>query len=467
MRRLSELAAGVAGSRVVGSDQEVVAVEIDSRAVSAGELFACVPGAIVDGHMFAPAAVAQGASAVMVDRELALDVAQLVVPDVRRALGPVAAELAGHPSRHLSVVGVTGTNGKTTVVTLLRSILTSAGWPATTIGTLTGARTTPEAHALQRQLADALADGVRVVAMEVSSHGLVQHRVDATHFAVVAFTNLSQDHLDYHGSMEAYFEAKALLFDPGRAAAAVVNVDDVAGRELVERWNRVAPVPAIGYSLADVHDLVLEQDGSRFGWRGRPVRVPLLGRYNVANALAAAEVARALGIEDDVIVAGLAQAAGAPGRMESIDAGQPFVVLVDYAHTPDALAATLRSAREMVNGGRVIVVFGCGGDRDASKRAPMGAAASELADIAILTDDNPRSEDPAAIRAAVRSGMLGPASMWEEPDRRAAIGLALQAAKTGDVVVVAGKGHEIGQTVAGVTTPFDDRVVVREELVNR
>ena len=455
------------GVEIVGPDVEVDSLEIDSRSVRAGQMFACVRGANFDGHSFAQQALDRGASALLVDHRLEFDVAQLVVRDVRAALGPLSAALAANPSAELAVVGVTGTNGKTTVVTLLQSIFDAARWSNRSIGTLTGARTTPEAHQLQPLLATFLEQGTQAVAMEVSSHALSQGRVDGLDFAVAVFTNLTQDHLDFHSSMAEYFEAKALLFDPARCGAAVINADDPAGRELIGRWDKVAPTPARAYGLGDVTALRVTEAGARFVWRGRDVELPLLGRYNVSNALAAANAALALGIIDDDIVAGLQTAHPAPGRMEPVGVGQPFSVLVDYAHTPDALRATLLAARELRDGGRVIVVFGCGGDRDPTKRVPMGAAAADLAVVAILTDDNPRSENPADIRAAVLSGMVGPATIIEEPNRRSAIGLALRAARAGDVVVVAGKGHEVGQTVAGVTTPFDDRVVVREELENR
>ncbi len=441
-----------------------VSLEIDSRQVAPGQIFACVRGAHSDGHDFAASALSQGASALIVDHQLDLVVPQLVVSDVRRALGPVAAMLAGDPSLRIPVMGVTGTNGKTTVATLLRAIYEAGGLRLQVVGTLTGERTTPEAHQLQPLIARAHADGAAALAMEVSSHALVQHRVDGTRFAVAAFTNLTQDHLDFHLTMEAYFEAKALLFDPEWVGAAVINADDPAGQELIRRWNERAEVPAVTYSLTATSVKRVDGAGVEFLWRGHLVRSPLLGRHNIANALLAAESALALGVDEATIVGGLGVAMGAAGRLESIDEGQPFRVLVDYAHTPDALRSVLAAARELAQGGRVIAVFGCGGDRDAAKRAPMGAAASELADVAVLTDDNPRSEAPAEIRAAVRRGMTGRAALVEEPDRRAAIGLALQAARAGDVVVIAGKGHETGQTVGDITLPFDDRVVVREEL---
>jgi UDP-N-acetylmuramoyl-L-alanyl-D-glutamate--2,6-diaminopimelate ligase len=320
------------------------------------------------------------------------------------------------------------------------------------------------------------AAGATTVAMEVSSHALDQHRVDGTWFAAVGFTNLSHDHLDYHGSIEAYFEAKARLFEPSDTRAAAINVDDPYGRELLARV-RAHATPTITFSLDDVHaDLHAEQlqlgaTGATFvlhdGRTGdaTQVRLPLLGRLNVRNALAAAGIALAGGMHFADVAAGLSTALVVPGRFERIDAGQPFTVLVDYAHTPDALTTALGEARSLAAGCRVIVVFGCGGDRDRAKRPLMGRAAAEGADVAVLTTDNPRSEDPVEIAKQALGGLRqGPAEAIVEPDRRVAMRLAFARATRGDVVVVAGKGHETGQTVAGRTRPFDDRVVALEEL---
>jgi UDP-N-acetylmuramoyl-L-alanyl-D-glutamate--2,6-diaminopimelate ligase len=373
-------------------------------------------------------------------------------------MGPVAAVVAGEPSRQLAVLGVTGTNGKTTVVHLLASILEAAGWPARVIGTLTGARTTPEAPELQASLAEARSEGVQAVAMEVSSHALDLHRVDGTWFTVAAFTNLSPDHLDHHGTMEAYFTAKARLFTPAFTDRAVVCTDDAHGQLLVD--SAVVPTTAVG--LGDAGDLVLAPDGSRFRWRGVDVVLPLVGRFNVRNALVAAEVAAAAGVDPTTVARGLAQAPPVPGRLEPIDAGQPFAVVVDYAHTPDGLDQVIGALRE-VGRGRLTVVFGCGGDRDPGKRPLMGAAAS-AADRVVLTSDNPRSEDPGAIIEAVLPGIPSSTDLVVEPDRRAAIAAALEGAGPGDVVLVAGKGHETTQTVGDLVLPFDDREVARELL---
>lgn len=449
--------AGRAGS---SGDVSVTGVAHDSRDVAPGDLFCCVPGEHTDGHDHAPAAVAAGAVALLCERPLDLPVPQVLVGDARVAMAAAAAAVFGHPSAALELVGVTGTNGKTTTVHLLRSVLEAAGRRAEVIGTLTGARTTPEAPELQRRLARFVAEGVTAVAMEVSSHALALHRVDGTRFAVAVFTNLSAEHLDFHASMEEYFQAKARLFTPELADAAVVNVDDPRGRLLLD----AAVIPTRGYSLDDVEDLEVGRVTSRLRWRGVELTVPLGGRFNVANALAAAEAAITLGIEPAAVAEGVAAAGPVPGRFEAVDAGQDFGVVVDYAHTPDGLEHLLGTARELVGEGRVIVVFGCGGDRDTAKRPLMGAAAARLADRVVLTSDNPRGEDPATIISQVRSGIDDDTTLVVEPDRRRAIALALEAARPGDLVVIAGKGHEAYQQVGDERRPFDDRAVARELL---
>ena len=429
----------------------------DSRRVAPGDLFCCVVGAASDGHDHAPAAVGAGAAALLVERPLGLGVPEIVVGSVREAMGPAASRIAGDPSRRLMVLGVTGTNGKTTVVHLLASVFAAAGLPARTIGTLTGARTTPEAPELQAVLADAVADGAAVVAMEVSSHALAMHRVDGTRFGVVGFTNLSRDHLDFHDSMEAYFGAKARLFTPTFAERAVVDTDDTRGRLLRDG----AAVPTVGVGLADARDLRLTASGSTFTWHGERVELALPGRFNVRNALVAAEMAVAAGVAPAVVARGISAAPPVPGRMERVPGG-PVDVVVDYAHTPDGLDQVV-AALDEVTEGRLIVVFGCGGDRDASKRPLMGAAAA-AADVVVLTSDNPRSEDPGAIIDAVRTGIPAGTDLTVEPDRRRAIGLAVDAAHPGDTVLIAGKGHETTQTVGDRVIPFDDRVVAAEVL---
>jgi UDP-N-acetylmuramoyl-L-alanyl-D-glutamate--2,6-diaminopimelate ligase len=451
--RLVELAARVDATVRGDGSVAVSSVEHDSRHVQPGALFCCVPGGRVDGHDFAEDAVAAGAVALVVERVLPLDAPQLVVDDVRVAMGPIAAAVAGDPSTHLDVIGVTGTNGKTTVVAVVGHVLEHAGRPTEVIGTLTGARTTPEAPELQRQLRGALDAGRQAVAMEVSSHALALHRVDGIHFRVAAFTNLGADHLDFHETPERYFEAKAQLFAPGRADVAVLVVDDVHGRLLRD----TVPMPVVEVSLAGIDDLVLDAAGSRFTWRGHAVSLPLLGRHNVLNALVAAECCVAIGVDPAVVAAARATAPVPPGRFELVRRGQDFSVVVDYAHTPDALERALEAART-ITAGRVHVVFGCGGDRDPSKRSRMGAVADQLADVATVTSDNPRSEDPSTIMAAVRSGFerLDPRL---EPDRAAAIEDAVRSAAPGDLVLITGKGHETTQVFADREVHFDDHEV--------
>ena len=443
------------------TDVAVGRAEHDSRRATTGSVFCCVPGATFDGHEHAPTAVAAGAAALLCERPLGLGVPELRVPSVRAAMGPLASVLAGRPSEHLAVVGVTGTNGKTTTVHLLASVLEAAGMSCGVIGTLTGARTTPEAPELQAQLADLRTEGRVAVAMEVSSHALDLRRVDGTRFRVAVFTNLSRDHLDHHGDMAAYFAAKARLFEPDLADVAVVNLDDPHGRLLRD----AARLRSVGFELADAEDLQLGPTGSTFTWRGVRVQLGLAGRFNVANALAAATAAGELGVAPEQVAAGLAAAGPVPGRFERVDAGQPFLAVVDFAHTPDGLEQLLAAGRELAVGGRLLVVFGAGGDRDATKRPAMGEAAARLADVVVLTSDNPRHEDPAAIISEVHHGMEDTSHVHIEPDRRAAIAWAVGRARPGDVLLVAGKGHETTQTVGDVVTPFDDREVLRAELV--
>ncbi|CAN5745737.1 UDP-N-acetylmuramoyl-L-alanyl-D-glutamate--2,6-diaminopimelate ligase [soil metagenome] len=456
-------------ARLVGAPEVVVAgVTHDSRLVVPGMLFACLRGARHDGHTHAASAVAAGAVALLVDHEVALGVPQLVVEDTRRALGTLAALVYGQPSRALTMVGITGTNGKTTTAHLLASILRASGRRTGVIGTLTGVHTTPEAPELQARLAAARDDGVAAIVMEVSSHALALHRADGTHFDVAVFTNLGVDHLDLHGTAEEYFRAKARLFSPELADVGVTNVDDPHGRLLAD----AAPIDIVAYSHADATAVDVEVGRIAFTWRGRRVRLPLGGPFNVMNALAAATTAATLGIELDAIVAGLAAVETVPGRFELVTFSPTApVVIVDYAHTPDGLEEVLGAARQVAPG-RVVVVFGCGGDRDAGKRPLMGAVAARLADHVVVTSDNPRSEDPAAIISAVLAGIDGAdpavtARVDVEADRAAAIELAIAAAGPDDVVVIAGKGHETTQTTGDRVVSFDDRDVARRIMERR
>ena len=493
--RWQHLVDGLAGAELSGDPSvEVTDLTHDSRRVTPGACFACIPGALVDGHTFAADAVAAGAVALLTERPLGLaatpGLAEACVPSVRAALGPLAARFHGDPSAAVRCLGVTGTNGKTTTTFLLEAIAVAAGERTAVIGTV-GARlgdetirisggasehTTPEADDLQALLAHMRDAGAGVVAMEVSSHALDQHRIDGTRFAAVCFTNLTHEHLDYHGTLAKYFEAKAALFDSRFAPAAAVNIDDEYGRALVARLHEIADAPVVlTYgTAADAQvratDVVYGALGNSFVFvdtrtgRSAPVASPLVGEFNVANALAAGTTALAAGFTFDTVIAGLDAQLTVPGRMERVDAGQPFTVLVDYAHTPDALGRALAAARDIADG-RVVVVFGCGGDRDAAKRPLMGEAAGRGADVVFVTSDNPRSEDPHEIAAAALAGVeAAGASATVELDRRSAVAAALRAAAPGDVVLVAGKGHESGQTTGGITVPFDDRVVAREAL---
>jgi len=448
------------GVRVGARDAIVVVddVEHDSRRVGRGALFCCVRGANADGHDHAPAAVAAGASALLVERPLGLGVPEIVVPSVRHAMGPAAAVVHGDPSTSLAVVGVTGTNGKTTTVRLVTSILTAMGVRVREVGTLTGARTTPEAPELQRFFADARHGGADVVAMEVSSHALDQRRVDGTHFRVVGFTNLGVDHLDHHGTIDDYFAAKRRLFTDGFAERAVIDTRGVWGRTLADGLDLDV------VTIDDAH-LVGARTGPRsssFEWRGLPVELPLAGIFNIANAIMAAEIVLGLGYPAAEIAAALADAPTVPGRFETIDEGQDFTVVVDYAHTPDGLEVVLQAAREVTERS-LVVVFGAGGDRDRSKRPQMGEVARRLADRVVVTSDNPRGEAPEAIIAGIVSGMERPPELVEV-DRRTAIRHALAGARKGDVVLIAGKGHESTQTVGDDVVEFDDRDVARDEL---
>ncbi len=441
---------------------DVGPVSMDSRKVAPGSLFACVPGTSVDGHAYAVSAVAEGAVALLCEHPLGLPVPQVVVTSVRQAMGPVCDVAYGHPSRDLLVAGVTGTNGKTTTCAFLASIFEASGWRARTIGTLTSRRTTPEAPDLHALLAEWRDRGGRAVAVEVSSHALDQHRTDAVTFAAGVFTNLSPEHLDYHHTMDAYFEAKARLFAPGRVGVAVVNGADPWGRRLAERVASGGD-RLVTFSPADATQLQMEPGRSTFVWRGRPVTIRLGGAFNVTNAVAAAVCAEAMGAGTDAIVEGLAALESVEGRFQMVDQGQPFAVIVDYAHTPDGLAQVLEAARQIC-AGRLVVVFGAGGDRDREKRPLMGAAAAAHADLVLVTSDNPRSEDPDSIIAEVISGAAGAPNVRSETDRASAIATALATASSGDVVVIAGKGHEKGQEIGGRVQPFDDVEVASSAL---
>jgi len=455
----------------------------DSRHVTPGALYACLRGEHFDGHDFAADAVQLGATALLTDHRLdgiggapdgAGVIPQIVVDDTRLRLGPIAAEVAGHPSRALATVGITGTNGKTTTAALMAAIFEAAGLPCGVVGTLSGARTTPEAPELQAVLRGFVAEAKTAAVLEVSSHALAMHRADGTEFDAVVFTNLGHDHLDLHGTYESYFRAKALLFDPSFSNVGVVNVDDAHGRLIADTAESDRPGRAfrvVGYSLSDVSAVEVTAGDHRYVWRGRDVYVPMGGDFNVFNSLAALTTAVELGIDADIAIAGLAGVAAVPGRFEVIDTDESrrrgISVVVDYAHTPDGLERVLAAAREVVGGrGAVSVVFGCGGNRDQAKRRAMGAVAAGAADRVLITSDNPRNESPEQIIDEILGGiepdMRGQIST--QADRREAIAEAINAAAPGDIVVVAGKGHETTQEFADRTIAFDDRAVAREIL---
>jgi UDP-N-acetylmuramoyl-L-alanyl-D-glutamate--2,6-diaminopimelate ligase len=455
--------------RLDGVDVSDLCLRLDD--VSSGTFCACVPGSSRDGHDLAPLAAERGAVALLVERPLAAVVLpQVRAERVRAVLGPLANVLTGRPSEHLSVVGVTGTNGKTTTAFLLSAMFDAAGLRSGLLGTVEArvggvreplALTTPEAPDLHRLLARMRAAGDAACVLEASSIAVSMGRLDALRFAAVGFTNLSQDHLDFHGSMGAYLAAKAELFD-GRALRAV-NADDPVGGQLAAELRYGVDMPADVWG----RQVQLGAEGTRLEVatpRGTlEIESPLRGRFNVENILCAVALALLVELPDDAIAAGAAAVSAPPGRFEPVEADQPFGVIVDYAHTPTGIEAVLRSARAAASG-RVICVFGAGGDRDRAKRPLMGAAAESGADRVYVTSDNPRSEDPLVIVAEIVAGLERPELVTVEPDRRAAIALALSEAHEGDVVVICGKGHEQGQEVAGVVHPFDDRTVARELL---
>ena len=475
--RLDQIAGPLEGARIEGDPStEVAGLAYDSRRVEPGWLYFCVPGTVTDGHRFAPEAVAAGASVLVVERPLGLGVPELVVGDVRRAMAPIAALFEGDPTARLTVAGITGTNGKTTTAFLLRDLLEADGRGTGLIGTVRQVvggqaeeveRTTPESVELQatfRRMAEA---GDTACVMEVSSHALEQHRADAIKFDLAVFTNLSQDHLDYHGDMDSYFLAKRRLFEFGPRVA-LLNADDPYGLRLADEFGGLTFSAAGAPADFSAHGIEFDRTGSRFTVTSAggelAVEVPLPGAFNVSNALAALAGAIALGVDPEAAAGALASASPVPGRLEPVDEGQGFAVLVDYAHTPEAVANVLGAARELT-ANRLITVIGAGGDRDRGKRPLMGEAAGMLSDLTVVTSDNPRSESPEQIVGEVAAGVPEGAELVIEVDRDAAIGAAIAAAGPDDTVVIAGKGHEQGQEFeGGRRIPFDDREVARRHL---
>ncbi|KIL34647.1 UDP-N-acetylmuramoylalanyl-D-glutamate--2,6-diaminopimelate ligase [Cohnella kolymensis] len=491
---LYELSNQLLLSRLIGERSiEIQSLETDSRKVIPGTLFFCLPGHTVDGHEYAPQAVERGAVALVTSRQLPLDVAQLIVPDTRKALAVLADYYYGRPSHKLRPIGVTGTNGKTTTTYLVERILADAGISAGVIGTietryegksLEMSGTTPDVLQLQQIFHSMVEAGTDRCVMEVSSHALEQGRVIGCRFRTAIFTNLTQDHLDYHGTMEAYKAAKGLFFSrlgntyadrPEDRTYAVLNADDPAS----EQFSKLTSAEVLTYGIEnDAHlrasEVAISAKGTSFTLDAfdirRKVNLRMVGKFNVYNALAALGAAICEGIQIDQAVQSLESIAGVPGRVEAVDGGQDFAVIVDYAHTPDGLENVLRTVNEIATG-RVLCVFGCGGDRDKTKRPIMGRIAADLADRLIVTSDNPRTEDPIAILHDIEAG-LKEAGVQEQryelvPDRRAAIQKAVEMASPGDVVLIAGKGHETYQLISGVTHDFDDRLVAKEAIRSR
>ncbi len=470
--RLGEVISGVADPAAA---LEINGLAYDNRRVGPGTLFFCVVGFTRDGHDFASDAVARGAVALVVERPLGLGVPEIQVPSVRAAMAPAAAVFYGDPTARLQTVGITGTNGKTTTAFLVRALLEAGGHPTGLLGTVKSViggveyavqRTTPEAIELQGTFARMLEAGDVACAMEVSSHALELHRAAAIHYAAAIFTNLTQDHLDFHPTMEDYFHAKRRLFTEHDTGVAVINADDAFGARLAAELPGAVTFGIRSPATYRARGLQTGLTGSRFVVDGPdgplPLSSPLTGEFNVLNVLGALAAVRSLGVPSQTCAAAIRDAGQVPGRFQSVDEGQDFAVLVDYAHTPDSLENVLRAARGLT-AGRLHVVFGCGGDRDRTKRPLMGAIATRLADRVIVTSDNPRSEDPDAIIAEILAGTGR--DVEHDSDRRAAIRHAIARAAPGDVIVIAGKGHEQGQEFAGGRKlPFDDVTVAREAL---
>ncbi|MBM3678360.1 MAG: UDP-N-acetylmuramoyl-L-alanyl-D-glutamate--2,6-diaminopimelate ligase [Actinobacteria bacterium] len=474
--QLDAISRAVGAVEVIGAAPvEIADLAHDTRAVTPGALFFCTPGANLDGHALAQDAVAAGAVALVVERPLDAQVPQVVVESVRAAMAVAADAFFGEPTRRLTVAGVTGTSGKTTTAFLLRSILEAAGRSTGLVGTVDwiaggerrkGPHTTPEAIELHRLFREMIDLGDEAVAIEASSHGAHYRRLDRVRFDALVFTNLSQDHLDLHGDMESYFLAKRTLFTGIEPPPAAVNVGDPHGRRLADELAAAHRAPLVTFGLrpdAEVRAdrLKLDRNGARFEAAGIEIATRLRGIFNVENVLGAVAAGTLLDLDDEAIARGIASVDGIPGRFEAIDEGQPFAVIVDYAHKPGALDTVLQSARDL-GPGRLAVVFGAGGDRDREKRPLMGKVARERADVVVVTSDNPRSEEPLAIIEQIVQGTGVDVEI--DPDRRSAIHTAIAGAGEGDVVVIAGKGHEQGQEANGSVTPFDDREVAREAL---
>jgi len=490
LKSIDNLTERWAQTRRLAGDELITGVTTDSRQVEPGNLFVAVAGCAADGHDFIAEAVRRGARAVVFEKESYAEVipdgvSAVRVTDSRRAAAEIAAQFWDHPSDDLVLVGITGTNGKTTTAFLVDSIFRATGartgllsTPARFVGgqQLAANLTTPSSAELQKLLAQMREAGATHVTMEVSSHGLAQQRVWMCKFDAGIFTNLTQDHLDFHADLDDYFTAKLRLFtdyvelaEPDKAMVAVVNIDDAFGGRIIQQ----TPARTVTYGLDEIAQVSASH--TRIGTSGidfmltlpdhRPteVRLNLLGSFNLYNALAAAACGWGLGVAPEAIVAGLEQLKGVPGRFERVDEGQDFTVIVDYAHTPDALENILKAARKLT-AARLLCVFGCGGDRDADKRPQMGRIATSLCDYTVITSDNPRSEDPETIIEQIRAGAVGD-SYIVQPERRRAIFMAVQRCQPGDILVIAGKGHETYQIIGDQRIPFDDRDVAREAII--
>lgn len=446
---------------------EVSGVTHDSRSVTQGDLFVCIDGANHDGHSYAPEAIKGGAAALLVERQLNLAIPQIVVPNVRKAIGVTSAAIYGHPSKQMKVIGITGTAGKTTVAQATAQTLKACGASASVIGTLEGSHTTPEAPEFQKMLSQMQSRGDEWVCVEVSSHGLEFGRVHGTEFAASVFTNLSPEHLDFHDDMEQYFLAKRRLFDQ-RSALAVISVVDEWGKRLARELEEIEHKDLVVVESNKIENPTLNLEISGFSWRGHQIRTRLLGMFNLFNLLLVGETLKGLGLEEEIIASGLEKVEPVKGRMELLTAPRSDIaVIVDYSHKPEALAQALRTLRS-VTSGRVWVVFGAGGDRDPKKRPLMGQIAAELADEIVVTSDNPRSEDPSDIAKEIVSGMDGenttPKIFLERAD---AIQFAIGHAGKGDSILIAGKGHETYQITGSEQIPFDDTKVAKEALLTR
>ncbi|MBW3588977.1 MAG: UDP-N-acetylmuramoyl-L-alanyl-D-glutamate--2,6-diaminopimelate ligase [Actinobacteria bacterium] len=478
--RLSEIASLVGSDGHLSADPEITDLHYDSREVIPGSLFFCIPGDKVDRHDLANQAVSTGAAAVVAERDTGAPVPHLVTSDIRGVMNHVAAPFFGHPSREIKLVGVTGTNGKTTTTYMVESIARASGEKTGLVGTIERRVAdsaypapigTPESSDLQRLFRAMTRASVATCALEVTSIGISQGRIEGCDFDVAVFTNLSQDHLNFHGSMEEYYEAKRRLFLAERTPLSLINIDDQWGRRLTQEVTS----KVLTYSVERDADLVAESvraipGGTKFLAVGMGMRLELEvlmpARFNVLNAIAAAGAARAVGLPEEAIRSGLSSLKGVPGRFERVDEGQDFMVVVDYAHTPDGLDNVLRFAREICLG-ELRVVFGCGGDRDSGKRPEMGRVAASIADRVYVTSDNPRSEEPSQIIDQILTGIIKapPSGGYVAiSDRAEAIQAAISESRSGDVVVIAGKGHETGQEFADTKIPFDDREVARAAL---